>query len=354
MCQINDNTKETKKKHITASERLIIEHLFNIQKLKRYEIAKELGKHKSTIGREIKLGLIVIDHYAYDMPKSVYSAKIAQDKHDFNATAKGPNLKISNDYQLVDFIDSHIKDNKSPEVISNLIKQSDQFDTTLSTNTIYSYVDNAIIDSTRDNLVFGNYKARKGIRKKENVIRKRNKTGRTIHDRPVEADNKESGHWEMDTVEGVKGADEPVLLVLTERASNKEIIELIDGKTQDAVEKALNRIEREFGAKNFRETFKSITSDNGSEFLNFSSVEKSVVNKKLPRTALYYADAYCSWQRGANENANRFIRRFLPKGTSFKHLTRQTVKLIEKWMNDYPRKKFGFLTPNEVYRKTVF
>ena len=137
----------------------------------------------------------------------------------------------------------------------------------------------------------------------------------------------------MDTVEGIKGANEPVLLVLTERASNKEIIELI-GKTQDAVENALNRLEREFEAKSFRETFKSITSDNGSEFLNFSSVEKSTINKTLPRTSLFYADAYCSWQRGANENANRFIRRFLPKGTSFKHLTRQSVKLIEKWMND--------------------
>ena len=154
MCQINNTTKESQKNHITASERLIIEHLFNVQNLKRYEIAKELGKHKSTIGREIKLGLIVIEHYAYELPKAVYSAKISQDKHDFNATAKGSNLKISNAYELVEFIDSHIKNNRSPEVISKLIEQDDRFDITLSTNTIYSYVDSGILDSTRDSASF--------------------------------------------------------------------------------------------------------------------------------------------------------------------------------------------------------
>lgn len=348
MCLPNNTTTRNEFKHINAKERIIIEHLFNVKKMKRYEIAKELGKHKSTIGREIKLGTVIIDHYAYEKPKVVYSAKIAQDKRDWASTAKGPVLKIANDYGLVEFIDSHIKAGISPEVICHFIKLDERFDITLTPNTIYNYLDSGILESSREDLIIGYYTKSKANEKTENVIRKRNKEDRTIHDRPKDADDKLPGHWEMDTVVGVKGANEPVLLVLTERASNQEIIELMNGKTQTDVQMALDRIERSLGPKRFREVFISITSDNGSEFLDFQSIEKSSINKRVKRTALYYADAYCSWQRGANENANKFIRRFLPKGTSFKYLTKKEVKQIQKWMNEYPRKKFGFLTPNQI------
>lgn len=360
MCQRNNITKRKKKQHLTWEQRQIIEHLYNIQKLKITEIAVEMRKNKSTISREIKQGLVLqrrtnkyissnLNLPCYTEIK-LYDARKAQNSHDYKATNKGPMLKIANDHKLAKFIESELHTKMSPEVIADKIKKKDEFKTKICTNTIYSYLDKKVLMAERGDLTYGNYKKRGGKKKSENPVNALNKKGRTIHDRPPEVDAKtEVGHWEMDTVEGKNGKGEAVLLVLTERASNQEIIRKMDAKTQKCVESELNRIKRELGAKAFREKFKTITSDNGSEFLNWEGIEKSVFRGCLARTKLYYADAYCAWQRGANENANKMIRRFLPKGMSLNGIKTDELARIEHWMNNYPRKKFGFRTANDVY-----
>ena len=124
---------------------------------------------------------------------------------------------------------------------------------------------------------------------------KPNKKGRTIHDRPEEIDTREEiRHWEMDLVEGLKGQKEPYLLVLSERKTRKEIIELIPNKSVESVGKALDRIEKELGVVKFRKTFKTITTDNGAEFRNWRVIEQSYTGSKKRRTNQYFADAYCS------------------------------------------------------------
>ena len=184
----------------------------------------------------------------------------------------------------------------------------------------------------------------------ENII----KNGKTIHDRPKEIEERKIfGHWEMDLVEGQKEKNEPYLLVLTERSTRKEIIRIIKNKTQKEVIKALNTIEKSIGVKKFRSQFKSITTDNGSEFLDYKGIEESYTKSKIKRTTQYYADAYSSWQRGTNENTNKMIRRFLPKGTSFKGISAKEIEQIEKWINNYPRKIFRFETAEQRYLKEV-
>ncbi|SFL98409.1 IS30 family transposase, partial [Candidatus Frackibacter sp. WG13] len=86
---------------------------------------------------------------------------------------------------------------------------------------------------------------------------------------------------------------------------------------------------------------------------DYKSVETSITKSSIPRTKHYYADAYCSWQRGSNENLNKMIRRFIPKGRSFKEYSRNEIKRIQKWMNNYPRKIFDFKTSNDVYEKKL-
>ena len=157
----------------------------------------------------------------------------------------------------------------------------------------------------------------------------------------------------MDLVEGLKGQKEPYLLVLSERKTRKEIIELIPNKAAETIGKALDKIEKRLGTKMFRKVFKTITTDNGSEFRNWAIIEKSYRKNSPQRTIQYYADAYSSWQRGTNENINKMIRRFLPKGTSFKNLTEEKVKTIEKWINNYPRKILGFKTSEEFYQEEL-
>lgn len=352
MCQENYNTDKRKFKQLTYKDRVKIETLYNDEHLNYTQIGAILGNHRTTISRDIKLGLIELET-SY-LPVWKYCAEVAQRKNEENETAKGTNLKIGNDMKLANFIEKEIKEEKtSPEVIEYKIKQG-KFSTTLCYKTIYNYIDKEILDIKRKDLTYGNYTKKEENKKEESDRIKPNKEGKTIHDRPEEIETRETiGHWEMDLVEGLKGQKESYLLVLSERKTRKEIIELIPNKSAKSVGKALDRIERELGVVKFRETFKTITTDNGTEFRNWETIEKSYTGSKKKRTNQYFADSYNSWQRGTNENINKIIRRFLPKKTSFKGLKQEDVKRIEKWINNYPRKIFKFKTSEEYYQEEM-
>jgi len=104
------------------------------------------------------------------------------------------------------------------------------------------------------------------------------------------------------------------------------------------------------GVVKFRETYKGITTDNGGEFYDYERIEESFTKSSIKRTKVYYCDDYSSWQRGGNENANRFIRRFIPKVDSFKGISRNLVKYIQKFINTYSRKMFNFMTSVELFQ----
>nr|WP_238524790.1 IS30 family transposase [Halanaerobium hydrogeniformans] len=278
---------------------------------------------------------------------------MAQKVYEFNNSNKGPDLKIDKNKELAEFIEEKIKELRSPAAVAKDIEESDKFEIQLHWKTIYNYIDKGVLNIDRSDLPHGNYKTGKD-RPKESESTTRRKEGRTIRDRPEGADTREEfGHWEMDLVEGLKQKDEPALLVLTERQTRQEIIEKIPNKKAKSVVKGLDRIERRFGVVNFRETFKSITTDNGSEFADYEGIEQSYTGSSIPRTSLYYCDAYCSWQRGSNEVANKFIRRFLPKGTSFKGIKRKLIKKIQDFINTYPRKMFNYENSDKLFKEKL-
>jgi IS30 family transposase len=353
MCQNNCNTKSNSRegfRHLTYEDRIIIEHLYNVQEItNKAEIARKLGFDRSTISREIKKGLYEKKNSDWTYEEK-YSADKGQMIKEKRAENKGPNLVIAGNDKLATYIEEKIKDGYSPEVIEHWIKKNDDFKITICAKTIYNYIHTGVLLIEEKDLVHGFYKKNK--KKKEAKRTTAFKVGRRIHDRPEEAKEREEiGHWEMDLVEGKKGVKDPYLLVLTERASRQEIIEIIPNKTSNAVISGLDRIERRMGPVVFREVFKTITTDNGSEFKAYKGIETSFTKSSIKRTKLYYCDAYSSWQRGSNENQNRMIRRFLPKGSSFKNVTRRMVKRIQKFMNNYPRKMFNFKTSNEIFNQ---
>ena len=88
----------------------------------------------------------------------------------------------------------------------------------------------------------------------------------------------------------------------------------------------------------FTDTFRTITVDNGSEFANVDGMENSGLRKSEKRTKVYYCHAHHSWERGSNENANRLIRRWFPKGTDFSKVTAAQIAALQDWINNYPRK----------------
>ena len=101
-------------------------------------------------------------------------------------------------------------------------------------------------------------------------------------------------------------------------------------------------LEEKYG-ENFSKIFKSMTTDNGHEFLNYDKIEISKFNKKERRTVVYYADPYCSWQKGMNENCNGILRRFIPKGTDLNSISKEKLEKVLKKINGKPRKILGFL-----------
>ena len=116
------------------------------------------------------------------------------------------------------------------------------------------------------------------------------------------------------------------------------------------VVKALDALERKCGAKRFRVIFKSITFDNGSEFSAAEELERSAVNKTIPRTKVYFCHPYSSWERGSNENANIMIRRKHPKGTDFEKVSARQIAETEQWINNYPRKILGYISSEVAFR----
>ena len=180
--------------------------------------------------------------------------------------------------------------------------------------------------------------------------------GESIEQRPEEIDGREEfGHWEGDTVYSGKGKRKTTraLLTLTERKTRKEIIIAIPNRKAETVVKALDALERKLGARRFRAIFKSITFDNGTEFAAAEELERSCVNKRLPRTKVYFCHPYSSWERGTNENTNGMIRRRFPKGTNFAAVTNAQIAQAENWINNYPRKILGYKSSEIVFRECL-
>lgn len=248
-----------------------------------------------------------------------------------------------------DYEDKIINDDYSPAAVCALLHREEfaHFGMTFCRATLYKYIDEGVfLELTNADL------PEKGERKKEykkvRPRQKRESRGTPIDERPeIINERKEPGHWEMDTVVGKKKT-KARLLVLSERVTRREIIIRIKDGRAETVVQALDRLERIYGAA-FYTVFKSITVDNGSEFADADGIARSAINAEEKRTALYYCHAYCSCERGTNENINRMIRRRFPKGTDFETVTDADVARVEDWINNYPREILGFQSSAQMF-----
>jgi len=330
-------------KHLTKTKRLQLEAYLQMKMTKK-QIAKELNVHISTIYREIKKGLY--DHMNYDLTYELrYSCDLAEEKYQMNLKAKGKPLKIGNDFELCNYIEDRIINGKlSPLAVLGEIKVKGlKFKTSICVSTLYNYIESDVFE----NLTIKHLPMKeKNKKRKRKVTIKRMPRGTSIEERPKEINDRNTfGHWEMDCV---CGSTISTLLVLTERLTRKEIIMKMPNQTMDSVHHCLNIIEHKFG-KNFKKIFKSITVDNGSEFSDCKSLEKSKFGKNNKRTKVYYCHPYSSYERGSNERINREIRRKIPKGSDLSIYTDDDIIEVENWVNEYPRQVLNFHTSNELF-----
>ena len=165
--------------------------------------------------------------------------------------------------------------------------------------------------------------------------------GRVSIDRRPEcvATRQRVGDWEGDTVEGAKGSGH--ITTHVERKSRYLIAAKLTNKTAAVTATAMIATYKKI-PKRLRHT---LTLDNGKEFAHFSDIERAT------GLTIYFADAYCAWQRGTNENTNGLLRRYFPKGTDFNQVTEEALALVVKKLNHRPRKCLGYRTPYEVFHE---
>jgi len=335
-------------KHFTWDDRLRLETMLKDGKTPK-EIAERLNFHISNIYREIERGKYA--HKKTDWTyEDQYSPEIADRKYRENLGAKGAELKIGKDHELATYIENKIINDKySPAAaLMDIVRNGLTFQVSICVATLYSYISKGIFLSlTNKHLPV------KATRKQtyKRVRRAHAPKGESIEKRPEEINGRSTfGHWEMDTLKG-KRDTKRVILVLTERLTRNEVKIPMANNTAESVKNSLDMLERRYGEM-FPRIFLSITVDNGSEFADCAGMEKSCLSEEQ-RTKLFYCHPYSSWERGSNENQNKLIRRWIPKGTPIENYTDEEIAKIETWINNYPRAKLQGRASGDIFSEHV-
>lgn len=317
--------------HLTHEDRIRLAAL-NRAGLNQTEIAKELGKDKSTVSRELS--------QKGTLNKSGYNVKIAQEiTDDRRLMANQRFRKIEGNQKTKNYIKRKLKKTWSPEQIAGRLKLENNNQSVICHETIYQYLYDTGETLTKHLRYKKNkYRRRWGTKKREaerELARKRR-----IDTRPEEINQRVTiGHWENDTVVG--SANSGAIATHAERKSGYYLADKIEqNNASNFKEATIRRFKRMPKSKRLTFTF-----DNGSETSDFELIEKEL------GTTIYFAYPYHSWERPTNENTNGLLREFFPKGTKFDKVTQKDVDRAVRLLNNRPRKRLGYLTPHEVFIK---
>lgn len=334
--------------------------------LSNNECAKRIGRHISTIGRELKRNKtrVAVGKEWEVIYEPLHAHHTAQDRKKNAWLSKQP-LKSKKIYA---YVLKHLRKGWSPEQIAGRLQYEDHPDDLswhICMETIYAFIYKEKTDQTKQGQMTemdGRKKKTKaaltvtdGSRPLYEYLRRKQKRrqkqhGRksqrvripdrvSIHDRPkIIAKRKQFGHWEGDSIVGDKHASG--LHTEYERVSSMTRFNKLQRITAEQSATAAQKIFSPLPKKARRST----TLDNGSEHTNHSEFGLS---------ATYFADPYSSWQRGGNENCNLWIRYYFPKGTDFSTITNEELKDVENELNNRPRKRLKFRTPQEVFTECL-
>ena len=336
--------------HFTLNDRYTLERMLK-EGFSKPAIAKALGKCERSIYYEIGRGLC-IQRTTELIDVEVYCADVAERKYRAHLRDKGPDLKIGTDHALARRLEELVMVHgfAPGAALAEIRNNGEVFETVICENTLYNYIyrGDVFLNLTPEHL---HDKGSRHYAAKSKKQAARAPRGQSIEKRPEEVKGRGSfGHWEMDSIMGCKGSKQ-ALLVLTERRTRMGLVILVEDHTAASVVKAINGLERRFG-KLFYKLFKSITVDNGCEFQDFEGIEMAH-RRKGKRTVVFFCHPYSAYERGSNENMNRLIIRFFPKGTNFDDVTKEQVAEAERWVNHYPRKLLGWKSAAMLFEEEL-
>ena len=318
------------KPKITPKERDKIAVLL-AEKTSLRTIAKLLGRSVSSISEEVKR----------NSRNGQYTALLAQELSTRRNTVSRTNNPLKSK-AIYAYVCEKLRSGWSPEQIAGRLKRDNAGKHVICHETIYRYIYSR---EGRDKqlteyLVRQHYRRRKWHTR--HLYRRGIANRTSIRLRPKEVEKRKTfGHWETDVVEG--------------KAHQRGIQTLLERKTRYYQAKLLERIDSEFGVAAQREMLanypkqarKTLTMDNGKENYN---------HHKLTRwlgIQTYFCDPYCSWQKGANENHNGILRRYIPKKADLRELTQEELDAIIEEINQRPRKCLGYETPEEAFTREL-
>ena len=311
---------------ITREERYTLQQLLRQRSPVAY-IAEVLGRHRSTIYREIRRNATQGGHYRASHAQGYSNTRRSRSRRNYRITDQ--------DWCLVDRLLR--EEDWSPEQIGGRLGLCGRL--RISHETIYLHV---WADKRSGGRLYRHLRQSGKLRRKRhgsNDSRGRVDGKRPIEERPAGATNRSRvGHWEADTM---LGRGKPCVLTLVERKTGYLQIGKLNARTATELNrKAIQLIRRQ------RRPVRTVTADNGTEFHAYASIETET------DTRFYFAKPYHSWERGTNENTNGLIRQYLPKRRSMVSLSQSRCDAIAQKLNSRPRKRLGYLTPEECYTRT--
>ena len=312
-------------KQLTSEQRYTINVLLQ-SKTKKSDIAKAVNVHPSTVSREIRRNSGIRGRYNWETAQAnaIRTKRKKPGNHSVDDAIKqeAKNLLVTEQW--------------SPEQISGTLAKDGKH---ISHETIYRMIRK---DKAEGGTLYKNCRHRLKHRARPVGGKRISIPNRTsISERPVEADGKRFGDFEMDTIVG--RGNHGAIVTLIERSTNMLFMrKLTKGKNAKELARTVIHL-----LSPFKEHVKSITTDNGTEFACHEMISKSLgVN-------VYFADPYSSWQKGGIENANGLIRQYVPKSATFEHVSHQQITKYSKKINMRPRKKLEFNTPYECFYKQI-
>ncbi len=316
-------------KHLTSEQRYAI-YLGLERGWSKSCIAREIGVHASTVCREVKRNSNSHGKYIWLHAQSASDAR----RHGLQGNHRKPPELWWRVEELLR------KEEWSPAQIAGVLRKEGIH---IVKQTIYNHIhadgSGRLAACTPHGLKYTRRKKAGRVTKVANI---KNRT--SIHERPPEADGKRFGDWEMDTIVDSHGN---AILTLTERSTNYLLMEKLPyGRKAKPCAKAVIRL-----LFPFRDKLHTITTDNGCEFAAHRDITKALSKKDGEKVIVYFADSYASWQKGAIENANKLIRRYIPKKANFKDFSTQKISNIQYKLNQRPREKLNFTTPKIQFYK---
>jgi transposase, IS30 family len=289
------------------------------------KIAEQMGRHRTTIWREVRRNVRGND--------PLYRWYEAQERCNGRRSRSRRNRRLSEEDLVL--IEQCLARKLSPEQIANRGRLLLALD--VSHETIYRHVWR---DKQHGGQLFRHLRlSQKQKRKRYGAYDSRGRLAgkRPISERPEAANRRsEFGHWETDTVMG--SPDQHCIVTLVERSTGYVLV----GKLKDRSAEGLTRQVIEMIQREREGSFKTITSDNGTEFHSYKEIEQAT------GALFYFATPHHAWERGTCENTNGLIRQYLPKRVSMARITQERCDFVANELNIRPRKRHQYFTPKEM------